>query len=78
MRSTLTGALLHRRQTVGQFGARLGLDLLDEQPEDLIEQIDMLVAITAGAVEKERGDALQRLGPLFARAVLNDFFKLGN
>ena len=53
-----------RRQADGEFGARLGLDFLDEQAEDVVEQVDMLVVVGAGAVEKQRGNALQRLGAL--------------
>ena len=69
-RTTPTGALLDRREPVRQFGARLGLDLLDQAAEDVVEQADMVVVEAARAVEEQRGDALQRLRPPLGRAVL--------
>ncbi len=63
---------------VRELGARLGLDLVDQQPEHLVEQIDVLVTEAAGAVQKESRNALQRLDPFLGRAVLNDVFQLGN
>jgi len=44
-------------------------------PNTFVEQIDLLVAVAAGAVKKERGDALQRLDALLARAALDDLFQ---
>ena len=32
-----------RRQTDGELGARLVLDFLDQQPENVVEQVDMRV-----------------------------------
>ncbi len=78
VRSTLTGALLTGARRIGELGARLGLDFLDQQPENVVEQIDMRVVEIVGAVEEQRGDALQRLGALAARAVLDDVFEFGN
>ena len=60
-----------------QFGQRLGLDLLDQAADDVVEQRDVVVVEAAGAVEKQTGDAAQRLGPLFRRAVLHDLFQFG-
>ena len=37
----------------------------------------MLVVEAAGAVEKQLGDAPQRLGALFRRAMLDDLFQFG-
>ena len=41
-----------RRQAIGELGARLVLDFLDQQPEYVVEQIDMRVAVGVGAGEK--------------------------
>ena len=65
-------------ETVREFGASLVLNLLDQQPEHFAKDIDVLVFVTAGAVDKKGCDALQRLGPLFAGAVLNHVFEFGN
>ena len=75
-RSTLTGALLTGARRFDEFGAGLGLDLFDQQPEHLVEQIDVLVVVAAGAVEKESGNALQRLGAVFHASRAERLFKL--
>ena len=66
-----------RRDPAREFGQRLGLDLLDQGADDVVEQRDMVVVEAVGAVEKQRGDPPQRLGALFRRAVLHDVFELG-
>ena len=58
-----------------KLGARLALDLFDEQREYVVEKIDMRIVVVAGAVEKERGHALQDFAALRARAALNDVFQ---
>ena len=58
-----------------KLGARLALDFFDEQREDIVEKIDMRIAVAAGAVEKERGHPLQDFAALGARAALNDLFQ---
>ena len=65
-RKTLTGALLYRRETICQLGARLRFDLLDQNPEHVVEQADVLVVVAAGPIEKERGNAPERLHALLA------------
>ena len=67
----------HRRKPARQLGQRFGLDLLDQGADDVVEQRDVFVAVAARAVEKETGDATQRLGPLFRGAVLDDLFQFG-
>jgi len=47
-----------------KLGARLALDFLDEQQEYVVEKIDMRIVVAAGAVEKERGHALQDFAAL--------------
>ncbi len=41
-----------RRQAIGELGARLVLDFLDQQSEYVVEQIDMRLAIGVGTGEK--------------------------
>ncbi len=36
-----------RRKAMGQFGTRLVLDFLDEQREDVVEQVDMGIAVAS-------------------------------
>ena len=67
-----------RRQAMGQFGPRLGLDLLDQAREDAVEQLDMLVVEVIGAVEKQRCDPLQGARATLGRAVLEHFLQFGN
>src|SRR5271163_4164532 len=62
----------------GQFSPCLGLDFRDEKTEDTVEKIDLLVAVTARATDKQRGDTLQHFGALLARAVCDDVFELGD
>ena len=65
-RSTLTGALLTGARRF-ESSARAFVSISSmSSPNTVIEEIDMLLVVAAGAVEKESGDALQRLGPLFA------------
>ena len=52
------------REMPRKLGARLALDFFDEQREDIVEKIDMRIVVAAGAVEKERGDALQDFAAL--------------
>ena len=66
-----------RRQPAREFGQRLGLDLLDQAADDVVEQRDVFVVESRGAVEKQAGDAAQRFGALFRRAVLDDLFQFG-
>ena len=64
-----------RRQPVGQFRPRLGLDLVDQAAEDVVEQVDVIFIELAGAVQEQVGDLLQRLGPAFRGAALDDVFQ---
>jgi hypothetical protein len=68
----------HRRKTICQLGARLRFDLLDQNPEHVVEQADVLVVVAAGSIEKERGDALEHLHALLPGAVLDDLFEFGD
>ena len=43
----------HRREPAREFGQRLGLDLLDQAADDVVEQRDMVVVERGGAVEKQ-------------------------
>ena len=61
-----------------QLGARLGLDLLDEQTEHVVEQVDMRIAVALGAIKEEGRNALQRVDALCAGAVSDDVFQLGD
>jgi len=61
-----------------QFGAGLGLDLGDQTAQHVIEQADVILIEPACAIEEERRDALERLGPPFGRAMLDDLFEFGN
>jgi len=61
-----------------QLRTRLGLDLLDQQAENVVEDVDMRVAVAAGAVKEKGRNALQRVDALFARAALDDVFQLGD
>ena len=56
----------HRCKTICQLGARLRFDLLDQNPEHVVEQADVLVVVAAGSIEKERGNAPERLHALLA------------
>ena len=56
----------YRRETICQLGARLRFDLLDQNPEHVVEQADVLVVVAAGPIEKERGNAPERLHALLA------------
>ena len=67
-----------RSKVARQLGTRLGLDLLDQQTEDVVEHVDMGVAVALGAVKEESRDALQRVDALRARTVPDDVFKLGD
>ena len=68
----------HRRDTARQLRQRLGLDLLDQAADDVVEQRDMVVVEHALAPSRNKvGDAAKRLGPLFRRAVLDDVFQFG-
>lgn len=66
------------RNMSGQLGECLVVDPLDKQPEQIIEESDMLVVVTAGTVEKEGGEALQRIGALLARAVPDHVLQFGD
>ena len=70
------GSVADRRKMMRELGARLCLDLVDEQPEHVIKQLDMRIAVAACAVQKESRDTLERLDALLSRAALNDLFKL--
>ena len=70
--------IAHGREMVRELGARLGLDLVDEPPDNIVEEVDVFVVVAAGTIKKESRDALECLDPLLTRAVLNDFFKLGD
>jgi len=41
-----------------QLRTRLGLDLLDQQAENVVEDVDMRVAVAAGAVKEKGRNAL--------------------
>ena len=56
----------HRRETICQLGARFRFDLLDQNPEHVVEKADVLVVVAAGSIEKERGNAPERLHALLA------------
>ena len=77
VRNTPTGALLNGSRRLEELGAGAGFDLVDQQTENTVEQIDVLVVILIGAVEKERRDALQRLDALLPSAMRDDRFKFG-
>src|ERR1700733_4189119 len=55
----IDGRLENRSELPREFGARLALDLVDEQREDVVEQIDLRIVVAAGAGKIERGYALQ-------------------
>ena len=55
----------HGCETVRELGASLVLDLLDQQPKYLVEDIDVLVVVVAGAVNKESCDTLQASRSVF-------------
>ena len=58
-RTASTGALPTGARRCGQFGARLGLDLVDQAREDVVEQPTWSSLKWSRAVEKERCDPLQ-------------------
>ena len=72
------GALATGASVLRHLGARLGLDLDDQAAEHVVEQPDMVFVEVRRAVEEQIGDALERLGALVLRAVLDDVFKLGD
>src|SRR5512144_1676973 len=55
-----------------KLGARLALDLVDQEREHVVKQIDLRFVVAASAVEKERSDAVQDFATLGVRAVLDD------
>ena len=67
----------NRGEPAREFRQRLGLDFLDQIADDVVEDGDMLVVESGGAVEKQAGDAAQGFRPLLGRAVLDDIFQLG-
>ncbi len=67
----------NRRQPAREFGQRLGLDLLDQVADDVVEQRDMVVVEHGGAVDEQGRNAAQRLGAFLRRAVLDHLFQLG-
>src|SRR5690349_5650889 len=66
------------RETHGKLGARLGLDLRDQVAEHVVKEMNVIVVEGWGAVDEKTGDALERVGALFARTVLQDLFQLGD
>jgi hypothetical protein len=64
-----------RSKMLREFGARLALDLFDQEREYVVEKIDMRIVVVAGAVDKERGHTLQDFAALCARAALNGVFQ---
>src|SRR4029079_12357696 len=72
-RSIVTG-----REARRELGAGVGLDLGDQMTEHVVEELDVVLVEARGAVDEKAGDALERVGALFARAVLQDVFQLGD
>src|SRR5262249_55790887 len=67
-----------RCQKVGEFGTCLALNFLDQGPEHVIENADMLLVEAARAFEEQVGDAPQGTGPPFGCSVLDDLLEFGN
>ena len=55
--------IANRRQAIGQFGARLGSNLGDQPRQHVVEQADVILVEAAGAFQKVRREALERLRP---------------
>ena len=72
------GRFVERRKLTGEDRTRLGLDFRDQKAEDLVEQIDLRVAVAARVMHEQRGDALEHLGALGPRAMRDDIFKFGD
>ena len=52
-----------RRQALGQFGAGLVLDGVDQPRHDIVEDADLLFGIALGVVDEEIGDAGENIDP---------------
>src|SRR4029077_20816655 len=64
------------RDPAREFGKRLGLDLLDQTADDVVEQGDVLRVEAGSAVKEKGGNPAQCLRALFRRAMLDDVFQL--
>ena len=61
------GGVLHRGEAIGEFDACLGLDLLGQAGNHVVEDADMLFGIAVGAAHEQVGDAPQCLDALIRR-----------
>ena len=74
----LDGGIMNWRKAAAELGERPGFDSLDQVPENVVEDVDLLVGQPIRIGDKQISDAPQRIDALVFRSALDRFFQLDN
>jgi hypothetical protein len=67
---------MDRREAAAELGERLRFDSLDQVPENVVEDVDLLVGQPIRIGDKQISNAPQRIDALVFRSALDRFFQL--
>ena len=70
--------IIHRRQPLTEFGESLALNSLDQVAQDIVKNLNLLIAEPVGIGDEKIGDAAQGIYAFVLRAALDGIFQFSN